>query len=491
MILPALKRCCLFFSFSISVLLWHGQLLASSGYDLVTMKNGDIHLGVVAHERFTLETAYGRISVPYHLMAALVMGRGAKPDFLTTRLGDQFSGKLVDARFSILRAIETTLALNANDIDEIVFVPIPGLLRPITAPDAIELAGGDRFLGSIQSGDFMIKTEDALHLVHRTDVRWLDIASRMDAADIHVQVTFVDGGITQGRLLSSEIPVANRYGQQLHIPLIELSQLGFGFMKPGDHPEFSYRHREINARHLQDRLSDGSYGPLLIVLPEGEYLRGDSEGDDDEKPPVRIKTGHFAMGVYEVTFDEYDFFCKQTRCASPSDQAWGRGNRPVVNVSWEDAVAYCRWLSDKTGQTYRLPSDGEWEYAARANTASRYWWGDEVGLARANCEGCGSLWDGEKTAPVGRFPANAFGLHDTAGNVFEWVADCYHNTFEHAPVDGSALDKPGCGKRVIRGGAWSFPPKEIRSANRWRDFPTRRSDDTGFRVLREISASAR
>ena len=109
-------------------------------------------------------------------------------------------------------------------------------------------------------------------------------------------------------------------------------------------------------------------------------------------------------------------------------------------------------------------------------------------MARANCEGCGSLWDGEKTAPVGRFSANAFGLHDTAGNVFEWVADCYHNTFEHAPANGAALDKPGCGKRVIRGGAWSFPPKEIRSANRWRDFPARRSDDTGFRVVREISA---
>ena len=168
------------------------------------------------------------------------------------------------------------------------------------------------------------------------------------------------------------------------------------------------------------------------------------------------------------------------------DQAWGRGNRPVINVSWLEAQAYVDWLSAQTGQPYRLPSDAEWEYAHRAGATTRFPWGDDSGQARANCEGCGSIWDGDKSAPRGRFEANAFGLYDTAGNVFEWVADCFTDRFSSAPADGSPVDKPGCGKRVIRGGAWSFPPHEIRSANRWRDFPSRRSDDTGFRLALDL-----
>ncbi|HEY9051624.1 MAG TPA: formylglycine-generating enzyme family protein [Gammaproteobacteria bacterium] len=473
---------------SVMGLLWCGFVHASSGYDLVTMKNGDIHQGTVAQEKFTLETSYGLVSVPYHLMASLHIGKDAQQDYMTTRLGDTFSGKLVDTRFPILRAIETTLLLNISDIDEISFVPRSTLLRDTPVSAAIETAGGDRFLGNIQSTDLMLKTPDTLRLVSLADIRWLDVASRLDDEDIHVQLTLNDGEIFQGQLLSSSIPVANRYGQLMELPLIQLSMLSHHSPTLGDAPHFNYRHVDIDVPHIQDRLSDGSYGPQLVVLPGGEYVRGDNEGDEDEKPAIRIKPGVFAIGVYEITFAEYDHFCKQTRRTMPADQDWGRGNRPVVNVSWEDAMAYILWLSDKTGQTYRLPTDGEWEYAARAGSDSQYWWGSELGLARANCEGCGSLWDGDKTAPVGRFPANAFGLHDTAGNVFEWVADCYHNSFEHAPPDGAALDKPGCGKRVIRGGAWSFPPKEIRSANRWRDFPSRRSDDTGFRVVREISA---
>jgi formylglycine-generating enzyme required for sulfatase activity len=193
----------------------------------------------------------------------------------------------------------------------------------------------------------------------------------------------------------------------------------------------------------------------------------------------------FAIGVHEVTFDEYDRFCADTGHRKPDDQGWGRGGQPVVNVSWEDANAYAAWLSRRTEQRYRLPSDVEWEYAARAGSVSRFWWGDDPQPYRANCADCGSLWDGEQSAPVGRFPPNPFGLHDTAGNVFEWVADCWQESF--VAVSAAAGDGV-CGKRVIRGGAWSFPAREIRSANRWRDFPTRRSDDTGFRLVRELAA---
>ena len=192
------------------------------------------------------------------------------------------------------------------------------------------------------------------------------------------------------------------------------------------------------------------------------------------------------MGLYEVSFEEYDLFCAATGRTRPDDSDWGRGRRPVVNVSWKDAVAYAEWLSGRTGRRYRLPTDAEWEYAARAGSATRFWWGDELQAGRANCEGCGTPWDGEKSAPVGMFEPNSFGLHDTAGNVFEWVADCWLGSFADAPEDGSAVEKPDCVSRVIRGGAWSFPVHEIRSANRWRDFSTRRSDDTGFRLVREL-----
>jgi len=283
--------------------------------------------------------------------------------------------------------------------------------------------------------------------------------------------------------------VENRYGQTLKIPLANIATLAFNIKNQGGTPDFNPRRQKTPDSLFRDRMVDGTPGPEMIELSGGEYLRGDTsgDGDNDEKPPVSVKPGPFAISAFEVTFVEYDRFCDATGRSRPDDGGWGRGRRPVINVSWEDATAFTDWLSGKTRQTYRLPSDAEWEYAARAGTRSRFWWGDEPGVARANCEGCGSLWDGEKTARVGKFAANPNGLHDTAGNVFEWVADCHHDSFAKAPTDGSALDKPGCGKRVIRGGAWSFPPREIRSANRWRDFPSRSCDDTGFRVVRELS----
>lgn len=245
---------------------------------------------------------------------------------------------------------------------------------------------------------------------------------------------------------------------------------------------------QAGNRRFRDHLRDGTPGPEMMRLEGGMSIRGDlkGDGDSDERPPTEIEIKEFAIGVYEVTFEEYDRFCVSTGCRLPDDQGWGRGRRPVVNVTWDMANAFTRWLSRQTGDRYRLPTDAEWEYAARGGTKTRFWWGDEPDVARSNCAECGSLWDGEKTSRVGRFNPNPFGLHDTAGNVFEWVADCWSDDFSQAPKDGSALEKPECGVRVIRSGAWSFPQREVRSANRWRNFQSRRSDDTGFRVAREL-----
>ena len=169
-------------------------------------------------------------------------------------------------------------------------------------------------------------------------------------------------------------------------------------------------------------------------------------------------------------------------------EGWGRGRRPVVRVSWEDAKAYVRWLGEKTGKGYRLLSEAEWEYVARAGTTGAYHWGEGIGHGRANCDGCGSRWDKEETAPVGSFRANGFGLHDVHGNVWEWVEDCWHKNYEGAPVDGTAWVSGGdCGYRVLRGGSWNFIPTYLRSANRFRYSPGNRDNYDGFRIARTLT----
>ena len=165
-------------------------------------------------------------------------------------------------------------------------------------------------------------------------------------------------------------------------------------------------------------------------------------------------------------------------------QAWrsrlGRGDRPVINVSWNDAQGYVKWLSKQTKKDYRLLTEAEWEYVARAKSTTAYWWGDEVGRGNANCNGCGSEWGGKQTAPVGSFAANPFGLYDTAGNVWEWVEDCYHGTYDGAPKDGSAWKDSADCDRVLRGGSWDIRRRGVvRSAHRIRFGPSSGSTTSG------------
>ena len=234
--------------------------------------------------------------------------------------------------------------------------------------------------------------------------------------------------------------------------------------------------------------------PELVVVPEGTYTMGspESESDraDDESPVHRVTIGYrFAVGVYEVTFGEWDACVSDGGCGGyrPGDGGWGRGRSPVLNVSWDDAKAYVRWLSGKTGEEYRLLSEAEWEYVARAGTTTRYWWGDDVGRSRANCGDCGSRWDYGQTAPVGSFPANPFGLHDVHGNVYEWVEDCYNDSYYGAPSDGSAWESGDCSWRVVRGGSWFLTPRYLRSAYRLRHTTGDRYLFAGFRVARTLT----
>ena len=208
--------------------------------------------------------------------------------------------------------------------------------------------------------------------------------------------------------------------------------------------------------------------------------------DDDEGPQRKVTIANaFAVGKYEVTFAEWDACVAAGGCKTkPGDAGWGRGNQPVINVSWNDAQDYVKWLKEKTKKDYRLLTEAEWEYVARAGSTTAYWWGDAVGRGNANCSGCGSQWDGKQAAPVGSFAANRFGLYDTAGNVWEWVEDCYHGTYDGAPKDGSAWKDSADCDRVLRGGSWNYDPRVVRSANRVRYGPVVRDGILGFRVAR-------
>jgi formylglycine-generating enzyme required for sulfatase activity len=232
--------------------------------------------------------------------------------------------------------------------------------------------------------------------------------------------------------------------------------------------------------------------PEMVIIPGGAFTMGsppDEHGrDEDEGPQHRVTVRRFALGKYEVTFAEWDACVAGKGCPTGvRDRGWGRGKRPVINVSWHYAQRYVAWLRRKTGKRYRLPSEAEWEYAARAGSRTAYWQGTEVGEGQANCDGCGSDFDFTKTAPVGSFPANRFGLHDMIGNVWEWLEDCWHKTYKGAPKNGRAWTTGGnCQRRVIRGGSWKDDPAYLRSAERsWND-PNNRISIIGFRVARSL-----
>ena len=256
-------------------------------------------------------------------------------------------------------------------------------------------------------------------------------------------------------------------------------------LESGPKPVIATARRAVGAM-FRDALKGGGEGPEMVVLPTGRFRMGSPAGEvglySDEGPVHTVTISRpIAMGRYPVTFEDYDRYVsamgverpvdkdrgflktlfgkkpeRSKGSEQPDDEGWGRGRRPVINVNWHDAKAYAAWLSEQTGKRYRLPSESEWEYAARSGTETAYSWGDEIGVNRANCDGSGSEWSDKQTSPVGSFEPNAFGLYDMHGNVWEWVEDCWHDNYEGAPSDGSAWTSGGNSNRaVVRGGSWS------------------------------------
>ncbi len=232
--------------------------------------------------------------------------------------------------------------------------------------------------------------------------------------------------------------------------------------------------------------SKNGQGPLMVKLPGGKFKMGSKNSLPyyDERPQHEVTLNSFSISKYEITFEEYDQFAAATGRALPDDKGWGRGKQPVINVSWDEATEYTKWLTQQTGHQYRLPSEREWEYAAAAGTETTYWWGYEIGKNRANCGICGSQWDNKQPAPVGSFPANAFGLHDTIGNVLEWTMSCFHPNYRDSPAVGQMWEGGDCSKRVARSSSFKSYENTLRTTKRNSYSPTTRMNMLGFRVVR-------
>ena len=254
----------------------------------------------------------------------------------------------------------------------------------------------------------------------------------------------------------------------------------------------------VAGSSFRDRLSSGGEGPEMVVIPAGRFRMGDLAGarDNDEKPVHEVVIARpFAVSKYEVTFEDYDKFTYPNKV---DDEGWGRGRRPIINISWDDAMEYAAWLSAQTGNRYRLPTEAEWEYAARAGSNTKYHFGNnEAQLCQYGNHADTSTdyeWRntacsdgvGKGTAEVGRYRPNAFGLYDMHGNVHEWVQDCWNKSYAGAPRDGNAWTSGDCSQRVIRGGSWSLLPGSLRSAYRTGYSRSARPSLLGFRLAQDL-----
>ncbi len=226
----------------------------------------------------------------------------------------------------------------------------------------------------------------------------------------------------------------------------------------------------------------------MVRIPGGIFLMGSQSrlrADTDEKPVHTVRVKPFRLAKYEVTFEQYDLFARTTGRPLPQDGGYGRDQHPVGNVSWEDAKAFTEWLTKITGLNFRLASEAEWEYVARAGTKTDYPWGDTFDPDYANGPETGGRDQWVGPAPVGQFPANPFGVHDMIGNVWEWVQDCYRGDYVGAPFDGTADDREDCTNRIFRGGSFYSFTKYMRTSYRAADGSTRGNITQGFRVAED------
>ncbi|HEY3598244.1 MAG TPA: SUMF1/EgtB/PvdO family nonheme iron enzyme [Paraburkholderia sp.] len=241
------------------------------------------------------------------------------------------------------------------------------------------------------------------------------------------------------------------------------------------------------ATHSSGESKDCAACPVMVPLAAGSFTMGSNSDDPSEKPPhhVAIATP-FAIGKYEVTVEQWNACADANGCPRLSPENNTVKNAPARDLSWDDAQLYVKWLAKVTGKPYRLPTEAEWEYADRGGTATKYWWGDPMRKGNANCKDCGDPWHKEGPESVGSFAANPYGLYDMNGSVWEWVGDCWHNSYQNAPTDGRIWDAPGCNMRVIRGGSWREGNDYMLASTRFKYSASVRQSQDGFRVAKDL-----
>jgi formylglycine-generating enzyme required for sulfatase activity len=227
--------------------------------------------------------------------------------------------------------------------------------------------------------------------------------------------------------------------------------------------------------------------PVVVRIPGGSFTMGQAKGDSSTAPQHTVTVRAFAIGQYPVTVGEWKACVAGGGCSFTPRMVNADDRTPVHNVSWDDAQQYILWVSRLTGEKYRLPTEAEWEYAARAHTSTRYWWGDNIGTMLANCSNCGGSQDARTPLPVGSFKPNPFGLHDIHGGVAQWVADCWFPNYQGAPADASARDQKNCQKRVLRGGSFRTDRETITASARGNYDSSVRYIAHGFRVARDLN----
>lgn len=224
--------------------------------------------------------------------------------------------------------------------------------------------------------------------------------------------------------------------------------------------------------------------PMMVEIPTGEFIMGDDASDKSSGPAHSVTIDYsIAAGAFEITHSQWNFCVEQGGCQPNSRLSSLQGQQPAINLSWLDARDYTIWLSEFTRRPYRLPTEAEWEYVARAGTTTRYWWGDEIIPDSANCRDCGGNFDRKLPAPTDAFVANAFGLYSTSGGVSEWVTDCWKSSHADAPGNGAAVQINGCNTRVLRGGSWRNDKSYLTSASRLSYDHNVRYSGNGLRVV--------
>jgi len=462
--------------------------------DILLLRNGDKLTGTVLNESFSIRTSYAQIALESRYIAGINLEGGAtNTEFILTINNNRFSGLIEDAFISFKLTSGQLLEIGHEHVLKIIFRQRPQETAGMKWRQFMKLKDGDYFHGQIITKDITISTAYAKILL---DFATTESITLIGDANLLTTVKMTNGDTVQGILETEDIEIALDVGSVIEVHQDRIDRI---FFKEGYYVPDS----------IIPSIVTSTFAPKgnFILVEKNSFTMGDTwgGGDSDERPIHMVTfTYNFYIGKYEVTFDEYDTFCEATGRSKPSDNGWGRENRPVVNVSWNDAIAYCNWLSekedlpkaydssgnllDKDGKVtaditkvlgYRLPTEAEWEYAARGGNKSKgYKYSgsnsvDDVAWYDPN--------SGEMTQEVGKKTPNELGLHDMSGNVWEWCSDwyeAYSNSAQTNPYNTSGSS------RVVRGGSWFHFASNARVASRTGSSATGTDRSLGFRIAR-------